>query len=751
LPVVRATVLDADAANRLSQVAVLLDPLDDSDLGGLGVTRVETNNIAYYLSSTATAESRLLVIIGGPLGPLATPDPAIRQECVHRILRAALSQFWPTYVKIPMSWRVYHTGSLTSFHTNRFQSGITARLFVDAKPENTNHVYAYYVARAGNEALDRERSDGVLFTEACLALETAIALRDEAVAHPRPTDLGHSTYALNEVFPAADITQGIPFTVWRDAKLSRVQRAFFDAPFDGPLRLKGPAGSGKTLVLSMRFLKEIYDRIDANQPARICFLTHGEETATHILQYLTQIDERGLFFRGTGLPGLDLEVTTLHGLANRYINRDTENVQPLSLDGAEGRTLQLELIESIVRKFVLAAWPEFQGEDIRSQFAAGLEASPGDTAHRAFCYDLSDEFANVLETLGVRALDDIATKYLQVKPSERALGKTIAEKAVILELYKHFRQQLAELNVVSLDQFTADFLAYLNSFRWDALRRDRGFDFVFADELHLFNGQERRVLGYLLREADAPRRVAVAYDPRQSPRNSFFPEAINERDTIWSEARLESSTRPFELEDVFRYTPQILRFLARLNDQFPGHDLAEDWALNFGISRLPDGDIPVASLAKNWSGMLELAGDRARRALIRASKGEQVAILCLDPERFADYRTSTRFSSGYALISGRDEIGNVGRARKRVVLSMPEYVAGLQFSAVYLIDANASLVAQLGSGVNGLHRFVSTVYLGASRAQHTLEIFADRGAGGFAEPIRAAIASGQLTEVRADS
>jgi hypothetical protein len=51
------------------------------------------------------------------------------------------------------------------------------------------------------------------------------------------------------------------------------------------------------------------------------------------------------------------------------------------------------------------------------------------------------------------------------------------------------------------------------------------------------------------------------------------------------------------------------------------------------------------------------------------------------------------------------------------VLSMPEYVAGLQFDAVLLIDANAMLIPQLGSGLNGLQRFVSSVYLGASRAK----------------------------------
>jgi hypothetical protein len=58
---------------------------------------------------------------------------------------------------------------------------------------------------------------------------------------------------------------------------------------------------------------------------------------------------------------------------------------------------------------------------------------------------------------------------------------------------------------------------------------------------------------------------------------------------------------------------------------------------------------------------------------------------------------------------------------------------------VLLIDANSAVVAELGGGVNGLHRFISAVYLGASRAKHQLELYADQSAGGFAEPIRDAI------------
>ena len=77
---------------------------------------------------------------------------------------------------------------------------------------------------------------------------------------------------------------------------------------------------------------------------------------------------------------------------------------------------------------------------------------------------------------------------------------------------------------------------------------------------------------------------------------------------------------------------------------------------------------------------------------------------------------------------------------------MPEYVAGLQFESVYIIDANAFLITQMGGGATGLQRFVSAMYLGASRARTLLSIFADKEVGGFAKPVRDALDVGVVKE-----
>lgn len=736
----KAIAFDLDAVNNLTISGGL--PEDwicnfPAQSNIFGIRKVEHEGVIYILSTRATGNSRILVI------PLVDGDifhqipPHARLECLYRVLQASLSYFGQN-VRIPFDWRVFHAGSLISFQTNRKQTNVSARVYIDTAPEGTNHIYAFAINTSSNAPLVREGYDSDLFQAAVLNFDEALKVQ---TAPQEGAKEGQLSVSLTHNFPDSDIAHGVPYSTWVSSKLTKEQLRFFEAPLDGPLRIRGAAGTGKTLALTLRFLKEIYATIDGESPVRALFLAHGQETADHIRAYLMLIDERNLLTEPK--EGVDIHVSTLHGIANDFINFDAD-FEPLSLDGSAGRQLQLELVQSFVEQAASATWLRDQADSWSDRFAQAFLAPKGSDLHKAFCCDLGDEFSSVLETFGVREVDEIAERYLKAQPSPRALAQSEHEKQVVLEIYRNFRDCLSEMNVVSLDQFIVDFQAYLNSFRWGSVRNKKGFDFVFADELHLFNRQERPVIGYLLKDGKGAKRVAVAYDPRQSPRNSFFPLERNDRDNIWQEAKLHSNAQQFELTDVFRYSPQILAFLHRLNQHFPADDLAEEWGLKFGVSKAANGDIPRAVLRSSQDEMAKAASTHAKALLKRLKKGHRVAVLCMDPHRFDIYAKAGIFNDGFVTVSARDEISSITRYTQRAILSMPEYVAGLQFDTVLLIDANANLVAQLGGGLNGIQRFISMAYLGASRAMSRLELFADAGAGGFAKPLRDAVDDGVL-------
>lgn len=276
------------------------------------------------------------------------------------------------------------------------------------------------------------------------------------------------------------------------------------------------------------------------------------------------------------------------------------------------------------------------------------------------------------------------------------------------------------------------------------MRSKKGFDIVFVDELHLFNRQERHVLRFLTRDVNV-RRVAVAYDPRQSPRNTFFPSVrINGRDTIWSEPRLAVGSKDFNFADIFRYTPQILSLLRNLDQHFPGADLAAEWGLVFGVSKVAAGEKPNAREHKSARLQAKFVSERAINLSSRSKGRKRVAVLCLDPSQFDEYRQAGLFTVKFVIVSARDETALIQKYNERPILSMPEYVAGLQFDTVLLVDVNAFLIVRLGGGLNGLHKFISTTYLGASRAMRHLEIHANKDQGGLPALIQQAVHNGLI-------
>ena len=83
---------------------------------------------------------------------------------------------------------------------------------------------------------------------------------------------------------------------------------------------------------------------------------------------------------------------------------------------------------------------------------------------------------------------------------------------------------------------------------------------------------------------------------------------------------------------------------------------------------------------------------------------------------------------------------------RRIVVSTPEYVAGLQFDTVILIDVNADLVPDTNYKGHQQRRFLSELYLGMSRAEHRLTIIASRDGDGLSPYLETAESKGLLVK-----
>jgi hypothetical protein len=291
----------------------------------------------------------------------------------------------------------------------------------------------------------------------------------------------------------------------------------------------------------------------------------------------------------------------------------------------------------------------------------------------------------------------------------------------------------------------------LDGFRWEATRNKEGYDIVFVDELHLFNRQERLTFRQLLRDPNAIPSVLMAYDAKQSPRDSFLglPGSDTKPYDLWKDARLGKVDK-IELVDVFRYSPQIAKALKCFDQSFPGQDLDDEWPAYKGISQTKDGPIPIVCTLESAMAVYSTVFERARNIQRSLGKHGRIALLCASNARFKRFLDYGDFKEYYYAVTSRDDAAGIPVSTRKFIFSTPEYVAGLQFDTVLLIEVNLDEVPSGPYAAAALRKFASQVYLGASRAERRLEIYASANHGGIASLISQAVLLGAVQKKEKD-
>lgn len=512
----------------------------------------------------------------------------------------------------------------------------------------------------------------------------------------------------------------------------------------------GPAGTGKTVALVIKCLRELSKAKANNVAKRFLFLTHASATAIEIENLVLSMEpESGIEFLASDRPSLI--ITTLYALANRQMRYDLDDLTPVSLDGHEGRVFQADVLNDCIEQYRRGDWIAYKS-GCSQPFTAYMEAGSDSMERRFFLWEILNEFACVLDAEGVRSGSARREQYLSEKRKNwMMLLQTKEEREVTLDLYGKFRSMLREIKAIGGDQMVTDFLNHLDSFRWEATRESEGFDAVFVDELHLFNRQERMIFRHLLRSPEGEPAVFMAYDAKQSPRDTFLnlPSADAKQLDFWRDAKL-GKVEKIELIEVFRYTPQIARALSCIDESFPGQDLDEDWPKYSGISKIADGPVPTICTLKSTVTTYTLVFQRARVLQREIGKNGRVAVLCASNELFKKYLDFKELRDYFVPVISREDASCIPQNVRRFLFSMPEFVAGLQFDTVLLIDVNQGEIPDGPYSASALRKFASQVYLGASRAEKRLEFYASQEHGGIASLLSRAVFEKAVVSVAPD-
>lgn len=710
---------------------------------------VEIGQHGYILSRSFQPADALLTIsleLGGPLKELS--DNA-RQEAFSRILRCTSMLLTGRTRSIPPAWRSFHFKNRLSFQADRLlrhaDGGRTdaGRIVLELTQESGPRVFAFQLDRGVVKDLGTFQPDNSLLAEAIGGVVKALEQKESAKA-PDLLRNAVSLKALNSTYREALYS----LDDWYRARLTADQRRFVNHLLSGSVKLEGPAGSGKTVALVVKCLRELHTPpSDSSQSKRFLFLTHASSTATAIENLVLSMDqEHGVEFLASNRPSL--VITTLYSLANNQMRYDLDDLAPVSLDGHEGRAFQADILNQVIEEYRLGDWIAFKS-GCSIPFVTYMEAKKDSPERRFFLWEILNEFACVLDAEGVRNGTVQRERYLSEKRKNWMMVlASREERQVILNLYGKFRSWLRNEKAIGGDQMIADFLNHLDSFRWEATREQEGFDAVFVDELHLFNRQERMIFRHLLKNADDTPIVLMACDAKQSPRDTFLglSSADAQKYDFWRDAKL-GKVESIKLVDVFRYSPQIAKALTCIDQSFPGQDLDDDWPAYEGISRTEDGPIPTVCELKSTIATYTFVFRRAHELQRKYGRDKRVAVLCTSNELFMRYIEFTDLRNSFHAITSRDEASAIPLNARKFIFSMPEYVAGLQFDTVLLIEVNKSEVPEGPYSAAALRKFVSQIYLGASRAEQKLEFYASTEHGGIAPLISPAVLAGAIKKV----
>ncbi|BAM90986.1 hypothetical protein S58_50070 [Bradyrhizobium oligotrophicum S58] len=711
------------------------------------VKRIPCGDLVFFLDIALNDETKPIIVID-----LTEPYPIFRKDRVDRYVLDRLSTvgraILTNSVSIPFNWHSHGQGSLQSVYAANKNIGGGSRIHFDSNPAGNKDLLFFSRVDAPIEFSKLHTADDVYLS--------ARSLLNEAIKSPPPRRINPANVTginLSRRLPES-FSRGATLDQWYETKLTEEQREFVDKSYDGPVRLRGAAGTGKTLSLAVKFVRDALAFHRNSTSRRLCFLTHSSGTVDQVTGICLELDSRGIL---TGQSKhVITHIRTLYDLAYDYLKFDLDDLTPLSLDGRDGRKMQAELISGILiemRSDVTLA----RFRDISDNLQASWAAQKSSDAHQRLVLELMNEFASILDADGIWAGTEKGEKYAKGQIGYRAVWlmslPTERDRRFVLEIHRRYRSLLTEMNTLSVDQMVADFNSFLDSNTWDRLKSTKGFDAIFVDELHLFTSIERQVLHKLIRNTIGGDGITtrppifMAYDVKQSPRDTFT--YVGEGDgTLFSASTQLQKSELVKLSKVFRYTPQIAEFLYDLDATFPAIDLAGEWEKFAITAEVADGDIPSLSIFKDEAELLrrvfDTAHDQARRL-----GGKRVAILCVNDQLFDHYDNISRkrYEGRIIHVNSREPNLDLRHAGKKVIFSMPEYVAGLQFEVVHLLHVDAQdYPKELSIGEQ--RRVISSIYLGSSRAERGLHLHCCESRGGHASLLNLGIKRGSLTVER---
>lgn len=533
--------------------------------------------------------------------------------------------------------------------------------------------------------------------------------------------------------PAARLSIFQGYERWLEL-LTRNQKEFVCNELRSPHRIEGPAGTGKTLCLILKCLASLKRAETENRECRSLFITHSDATRRTIMQVFEANDERSYLHGQDEWRAQSLNLTTVHHLCGDLLRQDIAESEFIDRDALESKQLQLLYISEAVKGALCEDLPTHQ-----RFLSFGLNKFLSESDPWTISEMVQHEISVVIKGRAGEKLDN----YRKCPPLQYGVpAVTESDRGFIWMIFKRYQKQLEDSAQFDTDDVVLTTIGQLNTPIWRRRRIREGYDQIFIDETHLFNLNELSLFHHLPRNTT---QFPIAYSVDRS-------QAIGDRG--WSDSAFDTALSPYdeynegirrtEIAGVFRCSAEIVDLAFSVTSA--GATLFTNFSDPLQLARSMFTSTeerkcakPVVIFCANDSEMVEavfIRADKLADAMDVPRSG--IAIVAFSSDLFKEtVKYANEHNKPVELLKERGDFEVVQRALSagRFVLTLPDYVGGLEFDGVILLGVDDGRVPPAYTFDSADSRnFLSyashnKLYVALTRARYRVEVLASRERG----------------------
>lgn len=509
--------------------------------------------------------------------------------------------------------------------------------------------------------------------------------------------------------------------------LSDAQREFILSPVTSPHRIEGPAGTGKTLSLVLKCIAVLREAKQAGKPCKALFVAHSEATRRNIERlFQPEIEFSAISLDGV-MSSQSVQICTLHTFCAQILNTEISEAEFLDRDAFESKQAQLIYTLEALQETMKSELPTHRGF-MSESFVQFLEGEDIWVVSEMLQHEISVKIKG-------RA-DEDESKYRKLPRLRYGLPvENDGDRVFVFLAFRNYRKRLENAGLFDTDDVILSTLGQLNTPIWRRRRGREGFDAIFIDETHLFNLNELSVFHRLTRREDVFPIVYSADISQSLGDRGWSDEGFDSAMGIDKHEQSKDGATVFR--SIFRCSPDIVSLAfsvtssgATLFTNFHDPVAASNSAFTHDEERKCAR--PVYWMCSIDEQMFKKAFSRADElvAEIGCAKADVVLIVFGDKLFEEVEKLARTMNKPVELIKHRGDFEVVQRARQsgRFILTTPDYVGGLEFSAAILIGVDKDRVPPRPSeGSPDSHNFLSyashqRLYVAITRARFRVEV-----------------------------